>query len=180
VDATFVQKISNFWWTCGLVLASRRTNFYKIPIFGDTVMPQKHIFLVMQAVSSNQKPFYFLTFLGWIFFHKSLTKFLDILSTWKSSKTSTLVEKCWKINYIVSKVFCKEFWILRRCIWSFNISLLRLMCLRTFSSWWYGQNILVFEIWALWSSHLMEFLTLRFKKTHKQVRCKELKKWSRF
>ena len=44
VDAIFVQKISNFWWTCGLVLASRRTNFYKIPIFGYTVMPQKHLF----------------------------------------------------------------------------------------------------------------------------------------
>jgi hypothetical protein len=41
VDAIFVQKISNFRWTCGLVLASRRTNFYKIPIFGLGVMPQK-------------------------------------------------------------------------------------------------------------------------------------------
>jgi hypothetical protein len=41
VDAIFVQKISNFWRTCGLVLVSRRTNFYKIPIFGDTIMPQK-------------------------------------------------------------------------------------------------------------------------------------------
>jgi hypothetical protein len=27
------------------------------------------------------------TFLGWIFFHKFLTKFLSILSTQKSSKT---------------------------------------------------------------------------------------------
>jgi hypothetical protein len=33
--------------TCGLVLASRPTNLYKISIFGDTVMPQKHIFLIM-------------------------------------------------------------------------------------------------------------------------------------
>jgi hypothetical protein len=41
VDAMFVQKISNFWWTCGLVLALRRTNFYKILIFGLGVMPQK-------------------------------------------------------------------------------------------------------------------------------------------
>jgi hypothetical protein len=47
VDAIFVQKISNFWWTCGLVLASRRTNFYKIPIFGYIVMPQKHFYFVM-------------------------------------------------------------------------------------------------------------------------------------
>jgi hypothetical protein len=41
VDAIFVQKISNFWWTCGLVVASRRTNSYKILIFGLGVMPQK-------------------------------------------------------------------------------------------------------------------------------------------
>jgi hypothetical protein len=37
----FVQKISNFLWTCGLVLASRRINFYEIPISGLGVMPQK-------------------------------------------------------------------------------------------------------------------------------------------
>jgi hypothetical protein len=55
MDAIFVQKISNFWWTCGSVLASRCTNFYKIPIFGDIVMPQKHIFLVMQAALGSQK-----------------------------------------------------------------------------------------------------------------------------
>jgi hypothetical protein len=41
VDAIFVQKISNFWWTCGLVLASRRTNFYEIPISNLGDMPQK-------------------------------------------------------------------------------------------------------------------------------------------
>jgi hypothetical protein len=28
MDAIFVQKISIFWRTCGLVLASRCTNFY--------------------------------------------------------------------------------------------------------------------------------------------------------
>jgi hypothetical protein len=55
VDAISVQKISNFWWTCSLVLASRRTNFYKIPIFGYSVMPQKQIFLVMLAISGSQK-----------------------------------------------------------------------------------------------------------------------------
>jgi hypothetical protein len=87
VDAIFVQKISNFWWTYGLVLASRRTNSYKIPIFGDTNMPQKHIFCVMRAVLGNQKTFYFLTFLDWIFFHKFFKKFLNISSTWKSSIT---------------------------------------------------------------------------------------------
>jgi hypothetical protein len=57
VDVIFVQKISNFWWTCGVVLASRRTNFYKIPIFGYTVMPQKHFFFVKRVASSNQKTF---------------------------------------------------------------------------------------------------------------------------
>jgi hypothetical protein len=41
VDAIFVQKISNFWWTCGLVLASRRTKFYENPISALGVMPQK-------------------------------------------------------------------------------------------------------------------------------------------
>jgi hypothetical protein len=41
VDAIFVQKISNFWGTCGLVLASRRTNFYKIPISSSAIIPQK-------------------------------------------------------------------------------------------------------------------------------------------
>jgi hypothetical protein len=44
VDAMFVQKISKFWWTCGLILASRCTNFYKIPIFGLGVMPQTLLF----------------------------------------------------------------------------------------------------------------------------------------
>jgi hypothetical protein len=57
VDAMFVQKISNFWWTCGLVLASRCTNFYKIPIFGLGVMPQKQ-----NSFLKN------LAFLGWIVF----------------------------------------------------------------------------------------------------------------
>jgi hypothetical protein len=49
VDAMFVQKISKFWWTCGLVLASRHTNFYKIPIFGLGIMPQKQNSFVLQA-----------------------------------------------------------------------------------------------------------------------------------
>jgi hypothetical protein len=49
MDAIFVQKISNFWWTCGLVLASRRTKFYKIPIFGLGVIPQKQNSFVLEA-----------------------------------------------------------------------------------------------------------------------------------
>jgi hypothetical protein len=85
-DAIFIQKISNFWWTCGLVLASRRTNFYKIPISGLAIMPQKQNYFELRAASGSQKTFYFKTFLGWIFFRKFLTKFLNISSTWKSSK----------------------------------------------------------------------------------------------
>jgi hypothetical protein len=79
VYAIFVQKISNFWWTCGLVLASRHTNFYKIPIFGLAIMPQKHNYFELRATSGSQKTFYFSTFLGWIFFHKFLTKFLKLV-----------------------------------------------------------------------------------------------------
>jgi hypothetical protein len=87
VDAIFVQKISNSWWTCGLVLASRRTNFYKIPISGYTVMPQKHIFLVMRAALGSQKTSYLKK--NWVgfFYHRFLTIFLNISSTWKSSRT---------------------------------------------------------------------------------------------
>jgi hypothetical protein len=85
-DAIFVQKISNFWWTCDLVLASRRNNFYKIPISGLGIMPQKQNYFELWAASGNQKTFYFKTFFGWIFFHKFLTKFFYISSTWKSSK----------------------------------------------------------------------------------------------
>jgi hypothetical protein len=108
VDAMFVQKISNFWWTCGLVLASRYTNFYKILIFGLGVMPQKQNSFRLRVARADPKTFYILTFLGWIFFHRFLTKFLNFSN-----------------------------WLLQRCSWSFNISLVNLICLRTFSSWWY-------------------------------------------
>jgi hypothetical protein len=80
VDAIFVQKISNFCLTCDLVLASRRTNLCKILIFGLGVMPQKHNSFVLRAGRAAKKTFYFLTFLGWNFFHRFLTKFLNILS----------------------------------------------------------------------------------------------------
>jgi hypothetical protein len=69
-------KISNCWWTCGLVLALRRTNFYKIPIFGYTVMPQKYILFVMRAASGSQKTSYFLNFFGLDFFSQILNKVL--------------------------------------------------------------------------------------------------------
>jgi hypothetical protein len=80
VDAMFVQKISNFWLTCSLVLASRCIYFYKIPIFSLGVMPQKRNSFVLEAAQVAKKTFYFLTFLGWIFFHRFLTKLLNISS----------------------------------------------------------------------------------------------------
>jgi hypothetical protein len=49
VDAIFVQKISNFWWTCGLVRTSRHTNFYKILISGSAIMPQKQNYFELRA-----------------------------------------------------------------------------------------------------------------------------------
>jgi hypothetical protein len=58
-DAIFVQKISIFLCACGLVLASRRTNFYKIPISGLAIMPQKHSYFELRAASGSQKTFYF-------------------------------------------------------------------------------------------------------------------------
>jgi hypothetical protein len=87
VDAIFVQKISNFRWTCGLVLASRRTSFYKIPIYSLGAMLQKQNYFEVRAARAAKKTFYFKTFLGWIFLYKFFTKFLIIPSTWKSSKT---------------------------------------------------------------------------------------------
>jgi hypothetical protein len=57
VDAIFVQKISNFRWTCGLVLASRRTNFKKIPIYSLGAMLQKQIYFEGRAARAAQKLF---------------------------------------------------------------------------------------------------------------------------
>jgi hypothetical protein len=36
-------------WICGLVLASRRTNFYKIPIFGLVLMSQNVFFFLIRV-----------------------------------------------------------------------------------------------------------------------------------
>jgi hypothetical protein len=59
VDAIFVQEISNFWWTCGLVLASRCTKFYKILIFGLQVMPQKQNPCELRVAWAAKKLFIF-------------------------------------------------------------------------------------------------------------------------
>jgi hypothetical protein len=72
VDAIFVQKIFNFRWTCGLVLASRCTNFYKILIFGLGVMPQKQNPCEVRAARAAKKLFIFKLFWVGIFFKNSL------------------------------------------------------------------------------------------------------------
>jgi hypothetical protein len=57
VDAIFVQKISDFRLTCSLVLASRRTNFYKIPIYSLGAMLQKQNYFEVQAARAAKKLF---------------------------------------------------------------------------------------------------------------------------
>jgi hypothetical protein len=71
VDAIFVQKISNFWWTCGLVLASRRTNFYKIPNSSLGAMPQKQNYFEVRATRAAKKLFIFKLFWVGFFFINS-------------------------------------------------------------------------------------------------------------
>jgi hypothetical protein len=72
VDAIFVQKISIFWWRCGLVLVLRCTNFYKILIFGLGIMPQKQNPSELRATWAT-KNFLFFNFFELDFFHKFLT-----------------------------------------------------------------------------------------------------------
>jgi hypothetical protein len=57
VDAIFAQKISYFRWICGLVLPSRRTNFYKIPISNLGAMPQKQNYFPVWAARAAKKLF---------------------------------------------------------------------------------------------------------------------------
>jgi hypothetical protein len=57
VDAIFVQKISNFQWTCGLVLASRCTNIYEIPISSLGAMLQKQNYFEVQATQAAKNLF---------------------------------------------------------------------------------------------------------------------------
>jgi hypothetical protein len=57
VDAIFVQKISNFRWTCGLVLTSRCTNFYEIPISSLGAMLQKQNYFEGHAAWAAKKLF---------------------------------------------------------------------------------------------------------------------------
>jgi hypothetical protein len=57
VDGIFVQKISNFWWICDLVLASRHTNFYEILISNLGAMPQKQDYFAVRAARAAKKLF---------------------------------------------------------------------------------------------------------------------------
>jgi hypothetical protein len=72
VNAIFVQKIWNFWWTCGLVLALRCTNFYKIPIFNLGAMPQKQNYFEVWAARAAKKLFIFKLVWAEFFFINSL------------------------------------------------------------------------------------------------------------
>jgi hypothetical protein len=56
VDTIFVPKISNFRWTCGIVLTSR---IYKIPISNLGVMPQKQNYFEIRAARVAKKLFIF-------------------------------------------------------------------------------------------------------------------------
>jgi hypothetical protein len=71
MDAIFVQKISNFRWTCGLVLASRRTNFYKIPNSSLGAMPQKQNYFEVWATRAAKKLFILKLFWVGFFFINS-------------------------------------------------------------------------------------------------------------
>jgi hypothetical protein len=63
VKAIFIKNSWIKLWTCGLVLASRRTNFYKIPIFGTHVL--KCVFF---SQIGQLKNFLLLRFFSWNFF----------------------------------------------------------------------------------------------------------------
>jgi hypothetical protein len=57
VDAIFVQKISIFWQTCGLVLVSRCTKLYAIPISSLGAMSQKQNDFEVRAAWAAKKVF---------------------------------------------------------------------------------------------------------------------------
>jgi hypothetical protein len=58
------KKSQIFGETCGLVLASRLTKFYKILISSLRVMPQKQNSCELSAARATKKLFYFLAFLA--------------------------------------------------------------------------------------------------------------------
>jgi hypothetical protein len=105
VDAIFVQKISNFRWTCGLVLASSCTNFYKILISSLGAMPQKQNYFEVQATWATKKLFTLKLF--WV-------EFFFINSSQESWSYHQLEKVLWHMEFTrkmlkdFSKVFCKD------------------------------------------------------------------------
>jgi hypothetical protein len=85
VKAIFIKNSWIKLWTCGLVLASRHTNFYKIPIFGLVLMPQNMFF----SQYGQLKNYLLLSFFSWNFFYWFSSKFLNIYLADPNSRTYT-------------------------------------------------------------------------------------------
>jgi hypothetical protein len=112
VNAICVLQFMHFLWTCGVVVASRRTNFLKIPICWDTTQLKEHIFIIMWVANS----LFIKNFSRLVFFSSIINKVLKHIMNFKNFYgTSNLVQKCWKINHSVSEVLYRELWILQRC-----------------------------------------------------------------
>jgi hypothetical protein len=95
VKAIFIKNSWIKFWIGGLVLASRRTNFYMIPIFGLVLMSQNAIFFSIRAT----KKLFIIKFFSWNFFHWFSFKFLNIYLTDPNSRTYTF--------YVIN---CKRFY----------------------------------------------------------------------
>jgi hypothetical protein len=86
VKTIFIKHSWIKLWIGGLVLASRCTNFYKIPIFGLVLMSQNTFFSSIRAAL-------LLSFCSWNFFHCFSYKFLNIYLTNPNSRTYTFYVK---------------------------------------------------------------------------------------
>jgi hypothetical protein len=101
VKAIFIKNSWIFLWICGLVLALRCTNFYKIPTFNLVVMSQNVFF----SQNGQLKNFLLLSFFGWNFFHWFSSKFLNIYLANPNSRTYTFyVIKCQKVKIILHSI----------------------------------------------------------------------------
>jgi hypothetical protein len=76
-----MQYLSKKSQIFGFVLASRRTNFYKIPISSLGAMPQKQNYFEVRAAWAAKKLFILKLFWVEFFFHKFFTRILIIPST---------------------------------------------------------------------------------------------------
>jgi hypothetical protein len=95
VKAIFIKNSWIKLWKCGLVLASRCTNFYKIPIFGLVLMSQNTFFYQYGQL----KNFLLLSFFSWNFFHWFSSKFLNIFFVDPNYRTYTFYVINCKIFY---------------------------------------------------------------------------------